>query len=133
MEPWQQSLRDSLTDPLQLANRFAVDPTPLQAVARCYPLRITPHYLGLIEAPGDPIWRQCVPDPAELEADGFLADPLAEAHLSPVPGLIHRYPDRALLLATTTCAVYCRFCTRKRSIGCGGGKPVPAFSAARAY
>lgn len=118
MEPWQESLRNSLTDPLQLAGRFAIDPAPLQAVAQRYPLRITPYYLELIQAPGDPLWRQCVPDPAELIADDLLPDPLSEAHLSPVPGLIHRYPDRALILATTTCAVYCRFCTRKRSIGC---------------
>ena len=133
MEPWQQSLRDSLTDPLQLARRFAVDPAPLLAVARRYPLRITPYYLGLLEGPGDPLWRQCVPDPAELETDGLFADPLSEAHLSPVPGLIHRYPDRALLLTTTSCAVYCRFCTRKRSVGCGTNSPRPDFTAALAY
>ena len=133
MEPWQQSLRDSLTDPLLLASRFAIDPAPLQAVARRYPLRITPYYLGLLEGPGDPLWRQCVPDLAELETDGLLSDPLNEAHLSPVAGLIHRYPDRALLLTSTTCAVYCRFCTRKRSIGCNaGGRPVD-FTAALAY
>jgi lysine 2,3-aminomutase len=133
MEPWQQSLCDSLTDPLQLASRFALDAAPLQAVARRYPLRITPYYLDLLEGPGDPLWRQCVPDPAELEIDDLLSDPLSEAHLSPVPGLIHRYPDRALLLTTATCAVYCRFCTRKRSIGCGVGSLVPDFSAALAY
>lgn len=133
MEPWQQSLRASLTDPLQLASRFAIDPAPLQAVARRYPLRITPYYLDLLEGPGDPLWRQCVPDLAELEVDGLLADPLSEAHLSPVPGLIHRYPDRALILTTATCAVYCRFCTRKRAIGCGAGSPAPDFTAALAY
>ncbi len=133
MEPWQQSLRNSLTDPLQLASRFAIDPTPLRAVARRYPLRITPYYLGLLEGPGDPLWRQCVPDPAELETDDLLSDPLSEAHLSPVPGLIHRYPDRALLLTTATCALYCRFCTRKRSIGCSAGSQPADFSAALAY
>ena len=132
MDPWQQSLRDSLTDPAHLAARFAIDPAPLQAVARRYPLRITPYYLGLLEGPGDPLWRQCVPDPAELEADGLFTDPLSEAHLSPVPGLVHRYPDRALLLTTATCAVYCRFCTRKRAIGCGA-RQIPDFSAALAY
>jgi lysine 2,3-aminomutase len=133
MEPWQQSLRDSLTDPLQLASRFAIDPAPLQAVARRYPLRITPYYLALLAGPGDPLWRQCVPDPAELEADGLFTDPLSEAHLSPVPGLVHRYPDRALLLTTASCALYCRFCTRKRSIGCGGKSQGPDFTAALAY
>jgi lysine 2,3-aminomutase len=131
MEPWQQSLRASLTDPLQLASRFAIDPAPLQAVARRYPLRITPYYLDLLEGPGDPLWRQCVPDPAELETDGLLVDPLHEGQLSPVPGLIHRYSDRALLLTTATCAVYCRFCTRKRAVGCGA--QVPDFTPALAY
>ena len=133
MEPWQQSLRNSLTDPLQLASRFAIDPAPLQAVVQRYPLRITPYYLALLEGPGDPLWRQCVPDPAELETDGLLADPLSEAHLSPVPGLVHRYPDRALLLTTASCAVYCRFCTRKRSIGCGPNSQIPDFTAALTY
>ena len=133
MEPWQESLRNSLTDPLQLAGRFAIDPAPLQAVARRYPLRITPYYLDLIQAPGDPLWRQCVPDPAELIVDDLLPDPLSEVHLSPVPGLIHRYPDRALILATTTCAVYCRFCTRKRSIGCHNHSQPADFSAPLDY
>jgi len=132
MEPWQQSLRNSLTDPAQLASRFAIDPAPLLAVAQRYPLRITPYYLDLLEGPGDPLWRQCVPDPAELAEDGLLSDPLSEADLSPVPGLVHRYPDRALLLTTATCALYCRFCTRKRAIGCSSN-PAPDLAAALAY
>jgi lysine 2,3-aminomutase len=133
MEPWQQSLRNSLTDPTQLAARFGINPAPLLAVARRYPLRITPYYLDLLEGPGDPLWRQCVPDPAELAADGLLTDPLSEAQLSPVSGLVHRYPDRALLLTTATCAVYCRFCTRKRAIGGSSDNISPDFSAALAY
>ena len=132
MELWQHSLRNSLTDPAQLASRFAIDPAPLLAVTKRYPLRITPYYLNLLEGPGDPLWRQCVPDPAELEPDGLLSDPLSEARLSPVPGLVHRYPDRALLLTTSTCALYCRFCTRKRAIGCNADNP-PDFAAALSY
>lgn len=119
MESWQEQLRDSITDPAQLAARFGLDPASLREVAARYPLRITPYYLNLIEAPDDPIWRQCVPDPRELDAAGLPADPLAEERLAPVPGLVHRYPDRALLLACGECAVYCRFCTRKRQVGCG--------------
>ncbi len=118
MEDWQQSLKESITDPAALAARFGLDPAPLAAVAARYPLRITPHYLGLIEQPGDPIWRQCMPDPAELAPDDLPADPLAEENLSPVPAVIHRYPDRVVLLASNVCAVYCRFCTRKRRVGC---------------
>lgn len=118
MEPWQQSLKQSLTDPSDLAVRFGVDPAPLAPVAERYPMRITPHYLGLMEAPGDPIWRQCVPDPEELHDAGLPLDPLNEEALSPAPCIVHRYPDRVLFLVSGTCAAYCRFCTRKRKVGC---------------
>ena len=93
-------------------------------VARVYPVRIPDSYLRLIDPsdPNDPIARMCLPDRLELERVPWLSeDPLAEEHDSPVPRLVHRYPDRALILATTTCAMYCRFCTRKRLAGRGGG------------
>ncbi len=116
-ELWQQALKESLTTPQQLADQFDIDPQPLIAVAERYPLRVTPHYLSLIESVDDPIWRQCVPDVRELDTAG-LEDPLAEADLSPVSAVIHRYPDRAVFLASGSCATYCRFCTRKRKVGC---------------
>jgi len=118
MELWQHSLKSSLTRPEALAERFGVDAAPLAAVADHYPMRITPYYLGLVREVGDPIWRQCVPDPLELSDASGLPDPLAEENLSPVPGVVHRYPDRVLLLVSGACAVYCRFCTRKRQVGC---------------
>jgi len=118
MELWQHSLNSSVTCPDQLAARFGVDAAPLAAAAGRYPMRITPHFLGLIRHPGDPIWRQCVPDPLELADAAGMVDPLNEEKLSPVPGLVHRYPDRVLLLVSGACAVYCRFCTRKRQVGC---------------
>ncbi|PLX85422.1 MAG: lysine 2,3-aminomutase [Desulfuromonas sp.] len=117
VEAWQRQLKESLTDAAQLAERFAVEVDVLQAVIERYPMRITPYYFNLIEQADDPIWRQCVPDPAEL-AEGGLVDPLAEESLSPVPAVIHRYPDRVVLLASNNCASYCRFCTRKRKVGC---------------
>ncbi|MBW6512597.1 MAG: KamA family radical SAM protein [Desulfuromonadaceae bacterium] len=117
MEDWQLELRQAITTADQLAAHFAVDVAALRPVIERYPLSITPHYLRLIKAPGDPIWRQCVPDPAELIDDGAPLDPLAEAEHAPVPGIIHRYPDRALLLVSGSCGVYCRFCTRKRQVG----------------
>lgn len=95
----------------------------LAAVASVYPFRVTPSYAALIRQPGDAVWRQCVPDPRELEDDGQLPDPLAESSLSPVPGLIHRYPDRAVLLVSNRCPVYCRFCMRKRHVGEGDAPP----------
>ena len=95
----------------------------LAVVADVYPFRLSPSYAALIRQPGDPLWRQCIPDVRELDDDGQLPDPLAETHLSPVPGLIHRYPDRAVLLVSNQCPVYCRFCMRKRHVG-GGEAPL---------
>ena len=114
---WQSQLAASLVSAEQLATRFGLDPGPLHAVAARYPLRITPHYLELIEEPGDPIWRQCVPDPRELAIDDLPEDSLNENSFSPVPAVVHRYPDRALLLVSGHCAGYCRFCTRKNRVG----------------
>uniref|UniRef100_A0A831U629 KamA family radical SAM protein n=1 Tax=Geobacter metallireducens TaxID=28232 RepID=A0A831U629_GEOME len=117
METWRRAIADSITTPEELAECLGVDPEPLGPLVRRYPMRITRRYLGLIEKPGDPIWRQCVPDPLELE-DDQRPDPLDEERLSPVPGLIHRYPDRVVWLVANECAVYCRFCMRKRRVGC---------------
>ncbi|MGE4559496.1 MAG: KamA family radical SAM protein [Desulfobulbus sp.] len=86
-------------------------------VAQVYPVRISPYYLNLIQTPGDPLWRQAVPDRLELLDPQGLEDPLDEENLSPVPNLVHKYPDRALFLISSECPVYCRFCTRKRKVG----------------
>jgi len=134
MSTWQQQLADSLTVPAALAERFDIDPTPLDEVVRRYPMRISPYYLDLIEEPGDAIWRQCVPDVRELQPCEEGADPLDEERLSPVPLVVHRYPDRVLLLASGECAVYCRFCTRKRKVGCAAmGVTVERLDAAIEY
>ena len=90
---------------------------PLAPVIGTYPLAITPYYLSLLGpyAAADPLWRQCFPDPRELSvAAGEEEDPLAEEAAMPVPGLIHRYPDRCLAIAAAVCAVNCRHCNRKR-------------------
>ncbi len=92
----------------------------MRRAAERYPFAVTPYYLSLIEnpSPTDPIYRQCVPDGAELGDGGLRADELGEdSQFSPVPGLIHRYPDRVVCLATTRCPTYCRHCTRKRLVG----------------
>jgi len=114
---WKQQLTDSITTPEQLAGYFDIDPEPLRAVAARYPLLITPHYFNLIEKPGDPIWRQCVPDLDELAVDDLPEDSLNEQAFAPVPAVVHRYPDRALLMVSGQCAGYCRFCTRKSRVG----------------
>jgi lysine 2,3-aminomutase len=92
-------------------------------VSARYPVRLTNYYAGLIRKPDDAIWKQCMPDARELEDHTQCPDPLDESALSPVPGLIHRYPDRVVLLVSNRCAVYCRFCMRKRLVG-GGDAPM---------
>jgi lysine 2,3-aminomutase len=113
MENWQKNLSQSITHPEELADHHPVNVGSLKSVVDRYPMRITPYYLGLIREIGDPVWRQCVPDIREIEEDGLSADPLNEEGFSPVPDLIHRYPDRAVLLVSSTCATFCRFCMRK--------------------
>jgi lysine 2,3-aminomutase len=132
MDRWQKSLKECITDPDELAERFGVDPEPLRETAAIYPIRITQHYLSLIERPGDPIWLQCVPDLLELR-DLQNPDPLDEERLSPVPGLIHRYPDRVVWLISGDCAVYCRFCMRKRRLACGAAKPTASVEEVATY
>ncbi len=117
METWQKHLQACLTRPGELTRRFGVDPVPLEGVAERYPMRITPHYLSLIRSVGDPIWRQAVPSEEELGDALCVEDPLEEENQSPVPNLVHRYPDRVLFLVSSECAMYCRFCTRKRKVG----------------
>lgn len=83
------------------------------------PLRravLPPHVLRLVARGGEPLARQVLPDPRE-RLGGGMEDPLAEERHSAVPGLVRRYPDRALVLATTRCFCYCRFCTRRRNWG----------------
>jgi len=114
---WKVLLAESVTTAEQLAAHFDVDPVQLEPVIRDFPLRINPYYLSLIRRPGDPIWRQAVPDPVELDDVIGMDDPLCEEDRFPVPGLIHRYPDRVVLLVSNRCAMNCRFCMRKRRMG----------------
>jgi len=81
---------------------------------------ITPYYASLIDPndPNDPVRRQVVPTAEEIVPfTGMMEDSLAEDMHSPVAGLVHRYPDRVLMLVTTQCATYCRYCTRGRIVG----------------
>jgi lysine 2,3-aminomutase len=90
---------------------------------------ITPYFISRIDPndPDDPIRRQVIPTAAEItDFTGMMEDSLAEDRHSPVPGLVHRYPDRALMLVTTQCASYCRYCTRSRIVG----DPTQTFSRA---
>ena len=117
-----KSLR-SITD-LRQAGLVPADRAPALAdVAARYAVAITPDMVRLIDRgdPDDPIARQFVPDPRELtHLAQERADPLGEERLSPVPGVVHRYPDRVLLKLTHACPVYCRFCFRRETVGPGG-------------
>lgn len=117
MKRWQTLLQKSLTNPEQLSSCLAVSRTEISRVTNIYPMRINPYYLSLIKQPGDVFWRQAIPDLQELNDTVCFEDPLNEENLSPVPNLVHKYPDRVLFLVNNQCAVYCRFCTRKRKVG----------------
>jgi lysine 2,3-aminomutase len=119
---WQWQLRNRVRSVAALKLRFPRlrSPTDIAAAASRFPLAITPYYASLIREcdPSDPVFAMCVPDARETTDPPFLRDdPLGEDADMPVPGLVHRYEDRALLLATTACAAYCRHCTRKRVAG----------------
>ncbi len=99
-------LNDSEKKALSQHNLFRVD--------------VTPYFISLIDPddPLDPIRKQIIPLADEIVPfTGMMEDSLAEDRHSPVPGLVHRYPDRVLMLVTTQCASYCRYCTRSRIVG----------------
>lgn len=109
----------------------------LRAERAHFPILVTPYLLDLCDArdPGCPIRRQIVPHVLEgEEVPGDLRDPLGEEAHEVAPQLVRRYPDRALLLVSDRCAVYCRFCTRSRMVGRGGGpRPLGELAPAFAY
>lgn len=117
MEDWKKVLAESITKPKDLARYLGVDPKEVEDVVGPYPMRITPTVLSTIKEKGDAIWKQVVPEAIELDDIDAPDDPLEEDTDSPVPHLVHRYPDRVLLMVTNQCPIYCRFCTRKRLVG----------------
>jgi lysine 2,3-aminomutase len=117
---WKWHFRNRITDVKELLKYLPLsenEQTQVKLVATKYPLSITPYYLSLIDSrdPNDPIRKQAVPSFQEvaLGTVGF-EDPLEEKRDSVVPGLVHRYPDRILMVLTDLCPMLCRHCTRKR-------------------
>jgi lysine 2,3-aminomutase len=93
-----------------------------EAVAARYAIAVPPALAALIGRKDDPIGLQFLPHPDELiTAPHELTDPIADEALSPIPGIVHRYPDRALLKPLLACPVYCRFCFRREQVGPDGG------------
>jgi len=119
---WRWQMANRIRTPQQLLAAFptlAGSPDVTSVMAK-YPMAITPYYASLIRSAdsSDPIFQMCVPQAEELIDPPFLTpDPLEECRDMPVPGMVHRYPDRALVIATTMCSTYCRHCTRKRIAG----------------
>ena len=98
------------------------DRVTLEAVGERFTMAIPPAFHELITHPDDPIARQVIPNARELVTLPHEdADPIGDDALSPVPGIVHRYADRALLKPLLVCPLYCRFCFRREHVGPGGG------------
>src|ERR1700761_680101 len=98
------------------------NPAEISEVLRHYAAAVTPAVADLIDRddPADPIARQFIPDAAEIvTTPEELTDPIGDAPMSPIEGIVHRYPDRVLLKLLHVCPVYCRFCFRRESVGPG--------------
>ncbi len=120
---WRWQLQNRICTAEQLARFLKLSEEEVQALTYAngsLPLSITPYYASLLKAkdPGHPLRRSVVPVVNELyRSDGESDDPLHEDNDSPVPGLVHRYPDRVLFMATDFCSTNCRYCTRSRMVG----------------
>jgi lysine 2,3-aminomutase len=120
---WKWQLRSRIKDGAGLARILNLTHDERATVAQLggqLPVGITPYYASILD-PDDPsqgLRKTLVPLPDEfIRTRGEAGDPLGEDADSPVPGLVHRYPDRVLFLVTSFCAVYCRYCTRSRLVG----------------
>lgn len=110
----------------------AAEAPVLEQVAREFRVLVPPALQGALGAEG--VARQILPDARELVVrPGELHDPIGDRAHEPVPGLTHRYPDRAILHLTQTCAVYCRFCFRRETVGDSGTLPDAALEAVFAH
>ncbi|MDL2269243.1 KamA family radical SAM protein [Desulfosarcina sp. OttesenSCG-928-A07] len=120
---WQWQVRNRIHTAARLEAMISLSDAERLAfttAARALPLGITPYYMSLVAAhdPDQPIRRTVVPTVQEsIHTAGEADDPLGEDAMSPVPGLVHRYPDRVLLLLSDFCSTYCRYCTRSRMMG----------------
>lgn len=118
---WRWQMQNAIRHASQLAELLPLthgDVVNLQDLEDKYKTSIPPYYFSLInlEDANDPIGLQSLPSPREMisQSGHEFEDPLEEDKDCPVPGLTHRYPDRALIVTTPVCSMYCRFCTRKR-------------------
>jgi len=127
MQEWQKYLSDSVVkvEDLPFVPESFDYRERLKKVVDIFPVRINSYFLSQIKNENDPLWKQVVPTLDELddivdEESLLVSDPLNEEGDMPVPELVHRYPDRVLLMVNNQCPIICRFCTRKRKIGFPG-------------
>lgn len=119
---WKWQIKNRITTFKQLSSILSLSADEARVGAgknKKFSLSITPHYAALLDKndPLQPIRRTVIPTHQEyLKGSGESADPLGEDRDSPVPGIVHRYPDRVLFLSTGFCSVRCRYCTRSRMI-----------------
>ncbi|MGB5472733.1 MAG: KamA family radical SAM protein [Gammaproteobacteria bacterium] len=127
---WRWQNRNRIRDLRELARIIEPSADEREAIERHtgpLPVGITPYYASLLHAtdPTQPLRKSVIPVTGEyLRSPGEADDPLGEDHDSPVPGLVHRYPDRVLFLVTGICTTYCRYCTRSRLVGAAGEKAI---------
>ena len=120
---WRWQLRHRITTLEQLKEILNLVPEEIEGIKHSkgrLALAVTPYFVSLMDPvnPNCPIRRQAIPRVEELHlSKNDMVDPCGEDKDSPVPGLVHRYPDRVLLLVTDQCATYCRYCTRRRLVG----------------
>jgi lysine 2,3-aminomutase len=126
---WQLSRRLNSVEDFEKVITLTESERKALSTQGLFRVEITPYFVSLIDPddPNDPVRKQIIPTAGEiLPFTGMMEDSLAEDRHSPVPGLVHRYPDRVLMLVTTQCASYCRYCTRSRIVG----DPTATFSRA---
>jgi lysine 2,3-aminomutase len=122
-EDWHWQMKNRITRMEQISQVINLTPEEEEGLKNAkgrMAMAVTPYWATLIdpEDPNCPIRRQCVPTASEFKIGPYeMTDPCGEDNDSPAPHLVHRYPDRVLLLATDACAMYCRHCTRRRLVG----------------
>src|SRR6478609_8466865 len=125
---WKWQFRNRIRDLDHLKEYICVAPEEekaFQAAGKNLPFAITPYYMDLLNPYelNDPLRKTVIPRMAEFSTSSTeMVDPCGEDGAMPVPGLVHRYPDRVLFLVNETCSVYCRYCTRSRLVGSGKHK-----------
>ena len=116
---WQQELKFSIRSTTKLLNYLNIDKTAIASTCLTqpsFPIMVTTHFADLMKKgdPNDPLLKQVLAIDLENKTqEGFSFEPLKEDQFMPVPGLIHKYPGRALIMLTSGCAIHCRYCFRK--------------------